>query len=419
MIYLVYDFNKIICLLYPYYRFIFMMKNVNWLAVSVVLLYPLLLVGLVINYGISYGVGSAEIVLFLLGYYITNISVGVGLHRLWSHNSFKTNAFVEFILAVISAGALQGPALSWASNHYRHHTFTDTEQDPHSPLKYENPVKGFLWSHFGWMLIGEGSYKSIDRVTMAKLGKNKILKWQLKYYWQIATLMNTLVPLAIGYMIGGTLLSAYMGFLFIGFGRSIQQNATFCVNSLCHFVGSQKYYQGTARDIWWMAIFILGENWHNFHHAFPSDYRNGPKWYQTDVHKWIIYLMSLCGLAWDLQRTPDVRVQAKITDTLEYFANWKQQKILDMQNKVNSLLGNIKVILSDLEDSSNDIKVRLKKTLAEKQNTLNNIAAQLSSTMNSDSVSDRLLNIISYKIDYTEDMIKKLYASLEIKRISN
>ncbi|KAJ6644857.1 Exodeoxyribonuclease 7 small subunit, partial [Pseudolycoriella hygida] len=150
-----------------------------------------------------------------MGYYGSNITVGVGLHRLWSHHTFKTNRVVEFILAVMAAATLQGPVLSWASNHYKHHSFTDKEQDPHSPLKFSNKILGFLWSHIGWMII-DGSYKSIDRITMVKLGRNKILKWQLKYYWEIAIFMNSVVPMIIGYLLGGTLIAAYAGFLFIG-----------------------------------------------------------------------------------------------------------------------------------------------------------------------------------------------------------
>lgn len=103
--------------------------------------------------------------------------------------------------------------------------------------------------------------------------------------------MNTIMPALVGYL--------------------IEQHATFSVNSLCHFVGSKKYYKGTTGDIWWMALFLLGENWHNFHHAFPLDYRNGVKWYYFDVHKWIINVMSKLGLAWNLEVTPEIRIQAK------------------------------------------------------------------------------------------------------------
>jgi len=286
--------------------------KINWLSFLVLVVYPILIVGLAIAYCSTYGISYFEIGLMVASYYGANISVGIGLHRLWSHATYKTNKVVEFILVLLSAGTLQGPVLAWASDHFKHHTFTDKEQDPHSPTKYKSKVMGFLWSHLLWMLLTESSYKHIDRLTMAKLGKNKLLIWQLKYYGQIAVFMNLVLPLTIGFAIGGTLVSAAAGFIFMGLGRAFQQQMTFCVNSLCHFIGTKNYYAGTARDIWWLFFLLLGENWHNFHHAFANDYRNGHKWYHFDIHKWIIYGMEKCGLAWDLVRTSEERIKVKM-----------------------------------------------------------------------------------------------------------
>ena len=395
--------------------YLFMLKDLNWLAFFTLIIYPLILIGLGISYLMTYQAGWFEFLLFITGYYICNISVGIGLHRLWSHDTYKTNKYVELILAIITAGTLQGPALSWASNHFNHHTYTDSEKDPHSPLRYKNPIKGFLWSHIGWMLVGEGSYKSIDRVTLVKLGRNKILRWQLQYYWQLAIAMNTIVPALVGYAFGGTtLLAAYAGFLFIGLGRALQQQITFCVNSLCHFMGTQKYVKGTSGDIWWLAILLLGENWHNFHHAFPSDYRNGAKWYQADVHKWIIYLMSKCGLAWDLKRTAPVRVQAKVSQTMEQFIKARQEELFLLENKINELTQNIQDKLAEMETSSNKMKKEIKKSFLRAQDNLSNLAKQLNQQIkNIENPSAKIIEIISKKVKKAEWSLQKLYAEIE------
>ena len=294
--------------------------KLNPLVFSVLIIYPLILIGLTIWYGMTYGISSFEILLFVVGYYGANISVGLGLHRLWTHNAYKANKVVEFVLALLSAGTLQGPALVWASDHHDHHTFTDEEGDPHSALKYKSKFKGFLWAHMGWMLYSEGPVTTINKVTMVKLGRNKILRWQMKYYWHIATFMNAVLPPIVGFAFTHSIEGALAGYIFIGLARAFQQQMTFCVNSLTHFVGAKSYYNGTAGDIWWMAIFLLGENWHNFHHAFASDYRNGPKWYQLDVHKWLIAGLEKVGLATDLVRTSDVRIQAKIAASKQEIA---------------------------------------------------------------------------------------------------
>jgi stearoyl-CoA desaturase (delta-9 desaturase) len=144
--------------------------------------------------------------------------------------------------------------------------------------------------------------------------------WQFRNYWKIAVLVNTLLPFCIGYVIGGNLQYGVAGFVFIGIGRAIQQQATFCINSLVHFFGSKKYVNGTAGDIPLLFFMFLGENWHNFHHAFPRDYRNGHKWYHLDAHKWIIALMEKLGLASNLVRTPKERIMAKIELTKKQFA---------------------------------------------------------------------------------------------------
>lgn len=396
------------------------LRDINLPAFFIIIIYPILLLALLVHYALNHSIGWFEIGLLIMGYYGSNIAVGIGLHRKWSHHAYKTNKVVEFILAVISAGTLQGPALSWASNHYRHHTYTDKDQDPHSPSKFDNKILGFLWSHIGWMIIGEGSYKSIDRVTMVKLGRNEILKWQLKYYWQISIFMNTIMPMIVGFVFGGTALSLYIGFLFIGIGRALQQQATFCVNSVCHFLGSKQYYKGTAGDIWWMAVFLLGENWHNFHHAFPSDYRNGVKWYHFDVHKWIIYGMSKVGLAWDLETTAKVRIKAKMQETASHLVQGREQQFNLIQSKIDQLTDHVYAKLSEFEHSSIAVKTQLKKSLVEMQESLKNLAEHLRSSIELTEVSsEKMLKIASKKIKDIEMTIYKLYNDLSYNKSSN
>lgn len=345
--------------------------KINWQAVFALIIYPIFIGYASYSYLSYYGFHYMELLMIFLGYYVCNITVGIGLHRLWSHESYKINKFVELILIFLSAGTLQGPAIVWASNHFDHHTYTDTEKDPHSPLHFSNKFFGFLWSHIGWMLFEKKDNKApiVSKVAMQKLGKNKLLMWQLKYYWQLALLMNTLVPFAFGYFLFGDFRSGLMSFLFIGLGRAIQQQSTFCVNSLCHYAGKINYINGTARDIWWFAPFLLGENWHNYHHAFPKDYRNGVKWYHLDIHKWIIYLMSLLGLAWDLDRTSELRINAKIDDLakskqLNPKTHWRliQDKSQELSNLISLRLVDPEYfkIVSSLDKKIEEISLSLK-----------------------------------------------------------
>lgn len=394
-----------------------MIKNLNIQAFSVLVIYPLILVALVAHYGFFYELSWSHLIMAVSGYYVSNITVGIGLHRLWSHSAYKANKYLEFVLMVLSAGTLQGPILSWASNHFKHHTYTDTEKDPHTPQKFkDSPIKGFLWSHIVWMLEGDGSYKSIDRVTMVKLGRNEILKFQLKHYWKLAFFVLVILPSVIGYFIGGTFFSAYTVFLFVGVGRALQQQATFCVNSACHFFGNKKYYNGTAGDIWWLALFLLGENWHNFHHAFPSDYRNGVKWYHFDVHKWIIYLFSKIGLAYDLNITNETRIQAKVEHTEKQNIEVTKNKLCILQNKVNDLFQTLQEKCCELESSSASVKNMMKNSFLSYQERLNNLKLQLQQLKSFDSTSEKIIALISKNLKDLEGAMQKLYSDFDQRK---
>lgn len=388
-----------------------MYKKINVPALFALIIYPMFLVLLGIYYGTHYEIGAYEILIAIIGYYGSNIAVGVGLHRLWSHNSFKTNKFVEFILMLMTAGTLQGPILAWASDHYKHHTFTDKEQDPHSPLRNGGGVKGFIWAHIGWMLFGEPSFKTIDRITLTKLGRNSLLRFQLKYYWELAIFMNLLLPMLIGFLLDHSFHSAFTWFVFIGLGRALQQQATFCVNSACHYLGSKKYYKGTAGDIWWMAIFLLGENWHNFHHAFPSDYRNGAKWYHFDVHKWIIYGMEKCGLANSLERTSDIRIQAKIKETSAYLQNIRIQKLESLASKAELIRSLFQEKFTELEDSSSVLKQNAYNSFINLHASLKKMLDEIEYTIDMHKTpSEKWLKVIDSKLRYLEYKFQKIFA---------
>ena len=313
------------------------------IPVTIVLVaFPLFLVLASLLFGWHYGVNLKDFLLAATIYYGSNIAVGVGLHRLWSHNSYKVHKFAETALMVLSSGCLQGPVLAWVSDHKFHHAYADGDLDPHTPLKYKSKLKGFFWAHIGWMIFGESTTKHLDKATIQTLGRNKILTWQLRHYWEIATFMNVVPPMLLGILFYAeiSLHAALAGLVFGGLGRAFQQQLTFCVNSLCHFYGSKKYTNDSSVDIWWLALLLLGENWHNFHHAFSKDYRNGHKWYHFDVHKWIIWSMSKVGLASNLALTSKERINAKIEE-MRIMNRSHKSSSLELVTKVSQYISDI------------------------------------------------------------------------------
>ena len=266
-------------------------KNICWHVTLFLILNPLISISLLIGYLMSStGYTTTQLVwnVFFATIFsiLTNLSITMGYHRLYSHKSFEAHPILESILLLISAGAFQGSALKWASDHRIHHRFEDTDKDPYS-IK-----KGFWHAHMGWMMKNESVSLPIQAPD---LEKNKLIYFQHKHYLILAIAVGYIFPATIGALFGNALLG-----LIIGGGLRIflTQQSTFFVNSLSHTLGKTPYStEKTAKDSLLVAFLTHGEGFHNFHHKFQFDYRNGIRWYHWDPTKWSIQLANLIGLA--------------------------------------------------------------------------------------------------------------------------
>ncbi len=381
-----------------------MLKKIYFPAFFVLLIYPLILGVLAYWYIAKFGFGTYELLLTVISYYAINITIGVALHRCWAHGAFTMNKVVEFIFILLSSFALQGPILKWVSDHTRHHSYTDGEKDPHSPLKFGGGLKGFFWSHIGWMLVK--SPLDIDKFAIKKFSRNQLVMLQFKYYWQVVLFSNSVIPFAIGFFCTGSYVGGLAGFIFLGIGRAAQQHATFCINSVTHYFGSKDYDKNsTAGDIPWMAPFLLGENWHNFHHAFPSDYRNGPKWYQFDVHKWIIWMLAKLNLAYDLKFTSDIRIIAQRKSALSQAFKNISERWSSLQKKCQ-IEG--KSALSSVTRTTEDMRVYTASAFKAYNNTISDLSYRISALINSDDLSKKLVSECADLVSKFENNVKKL-----------
>ena len=273
-----------------------MKKKYNWAMVTVLTLIPV--IGIVGTLAYSYFncVVWQEPFLMLSGWWIAGIGITFGYHRLFAHRSFKVHPAVQFIAMLCGSAALQNTILKWSSDHRIHHNKLDTNEDPYSI------TKGFFHAHIGWVV--ESRPTEIKGVH--DLEKNPIVMFQQKYYWPIAIGLSFILPLGIGALIGRPL----GGLLWGGFLRvALVHHFTFFINSLCHFVGKRPFEpESTARDAWWVAFFTFGEGFHNFHHKFQWDYRNGIRWYDFDPGKWAIKFLSYFGLTTDLRKVEEYQI---------------------------------------------------------------------------------------------------------------
>lgn len=265
-------------------------KHVNWLNVYLIVGIPL--------YGCVQAIWTPlqlkTAIWAVLYYFFTGLGITAGYHRLWAHTSYSATLPLRIILAAAGGGAVEGSIRWWARDHRAHHRYTDTDKDPYSVRK------GLLYSHFGWMLMKQNP-KRIGRTDISDLNEDPVVIWQHKNYLKVLLFMGLIFPTLVAGLGWG---DWWGGFVYGGILRVFfVQQATFCVNSLAHWLGDQPFDdRNSPRDHIITALATLGEGYHNFHHEFPSDYRNAIEWHQYDPTKWTICVCKYLGLAYDLKQ---------------------------------------------------------------------------------------------------------------------
>ena len=229
------------------------------------------------------------------------LSITAGYHRLWSHRAYEAYWPVRVLFLIFGTMALQNSVFAWCSGHRRHHLHVDdVDRDPYSAKR------GLWFSHIGWMLrrypSGETNFNNIPDLV-----KDPLLKFQHTYYLPLVLVLNIGLPFLIGVLTG----DVWGVVLLAGLLRLVlSHHLTFFINSLAHKWGSRPYTEAnTARDNPVLAVLTFGEGYHNFHHLFAHDYRNGVRWWQWDPTKWLIRSLAFLGLAHKLKRTPDFQIQ--------------------------------------------------------------------------------------------------------------
>jgi stearoyl-CoA desaturase (delta-9 desaturase) len=244
-------------------------------------------------YGYFFGYSIADWVTLAALYMVTGLGITVGYHRLICHRSFTCPPAVKAAFLIAGGWALENSALKWSADHLRHHARTDQEEDPY------NATKGFWYSHCGWLFFKDPyAHPKYE----APYRKDPLVMWQHRYYVPIV-LSGLALPFAIGFLTGG-LKGAVGCFLLAGIGRVfLVLNSTFCINSVCHLWGDQpENSKNSSRNSFWVSLVTFGEGYHNYHHAYPTDFRNGAKWYNFDPSKWLIFSLSKTGMADNLVR---------------------------------------------------------------------------------------------------------------------
>jgi stearoyl-CoA desaturase (delta-9 desaturase) len=303
---------------------------------------------------------------------------------------------VRFLFALIGASQFEGSVLEWCTDHRNHHRYNDTEKDPYSVKE------GFWHAHMGWLIHLDSSKRDFSNVK--DLTADPMLVFMDRHFVVIASLIGFIFPMLVaglgwGDWIGGLLLGGALRI-------AINQQSTFCINSICHTFGSQKYSkEQTARDNWVTALITTGEGYHNYHHQFPLDYRNGIKFYHYDPAKWLIKTLEFFGLASELkiQSKHKILQYKVVSQEKSWFEKWSARAVL---------------LPSQLEEMISPLKNKLLaqlKTMDECDSQIKKIRANLSQ-MTQDTIEQYKDIIIKKQIELNEYQKKIKQAHREFKQ---
>ena len=274
---------------------------INWVTTILFTALPLAAIVFVPWYGIVHGYSLASVVIALALLWAGGLAITAGYHRLWSHRTYNANWTVRVVYMLFGAMSLQNSILIWGSQHRTHHRFVDDwDKDPYSAKR------GFWFSHMGWILRDYPSGVN-DFSNARDLERDPIVMFQHRWYVPLTIFMNVPFVLALGWLVGDV-----WGVFLLGsvLRLVVNHHFTWFINSLAHMWGSQPYTdENSARDNPALAFLTYGEGYHNFHHIFQNDYRNGIRWWHWDPTKWLIATLSFMGLADGLKKVPDLWIQ--------------------------------------------------------------------------------------------------------------
>ena len=231
------------------------------------------------------------VLLAIVSYFVRMVLVTAAYHRYFSHRSFKTSRVFQFLLALGAQSSAQKGVVWWASHHRHHHKYSDEPQDIHSVRQ------GGLWnSHVGWILVPDWDHTNTALVS-------DLLKFrELRFLNHSAVSLLPAVALALAFVLIGGVPALMWGFFV---STVMLWHGSFSINSLSHLFGKKRYATtDDSRNNWFLAVLTTGEGWHNNHHHYQSSANQGFHWWQIDVTFYVLRVLEMCGIVWDVRRPP-------------------------------------------------------------------------------------------------------------------
>jgi stearoyl-CoA desaturase (Delta-9 desaturase) len=244
------------------------------------------------------GVHVRDVVLATVLFLLVGHGVTIGFHRLLAHKSFVASPPLKLALVGAGSMAFEGGPIGWVADHRRHHVFSDQEGDPHSPHGTRSPLHGLWHAHIGWLFNHEPT--SWPRHAADLLADRTMVVMNALFpLWCVVSLA---IPFALGWILGGNMGAALTALLWAGGVRIFfVHHVTWSINSLCHVYGRRPFVTtDRSSNVGALALFTMGESWHNGHHAFPRSARHGLLPHQWDTSARAIRYFEQLGWARDV-----------------------------------------------------------------------------------------------------------------------
>ena len=274
---------------------------------------PMLALVAAIPFAWGWGLGWHDVVIAAFFYWLTGLGITVGYHRYFTHGSFKAKTPLRVALAVAGTMAMQGPVITWVSDHRKHHKYSDREGDPHSPWRYGDNTralaKGLVFAHILWLF--DPNQTSQEKFSPDLLADKNIARVDKLFAPLVG--VSLLGPALIGGLWGMSWHGAITAFFWAGLVRiTLLHHVTWSINSICHTFGNKDWEsRDKSRNVSWLAIASFGESWHNLHHVDPTCARHGALKGQIDQSARVIRWFEQLGWAYDVRWPDEARLESK------------------------------------------------------------------------------------------------------------
>jgi len=274
---------------------------------------PMLALIAAIPFAWGWGLGWHDVAIAAVFYWVTGLGITVGYHRYFTHGSFKAKTPLRVALAVAGTMAMQGPVITWVSDHRKHHKYSDREGDPHSPWRYGDTAgalaKGLFYAHILWLF--DPNQTSQEKFSPDLLADKNIARVDKLFAPLVG--VSLLGPALIGGLWGMSWHGAITAFFWASLVRiTLLHHVTWSINSICHTFGNKEWEsRDKSRNVSWLAIASFGESWHNLHHVDPTCARHGALKGQIDQSARVIRWFEQLGWAYDVRWPDEARLEAK------------------------------------------------------------------------------------------------------------